>query len=125
MLRSTGKQGVEEVITYLDKVGFFAAPASIGHHLNYDGGLVEHSINVCNMALALRKNVVEMNPEMEAKLPEKSIILVALLHDVCKANFYKTDFRNQKNSAGQKDGQNPCAGRKRKTRHQTDQPHTA
>ena len=100
MLRSTGKQGVEEVITYLDKVGFFAAPASISHHLNYDGGLVEHSINVCNMALALRKNVVEMNPEMEAKLPEKSIILVALLHDVCKANIYKKAQKWRKDEQG-------------------------
>ncbi len=100
MLRSTGKQGVEEVISYLEKVGFFAAPASIGHHLNYDGGLVEHSINVCNMALALRKNVVEMNPEMEAKLPEKSIILVALLHDVCKANIYKKAQKWRKDGQG-------------------------
>ena len=30
----------------------------------------------------------------------KSVILVALLHDICKAEIYKTTFRNVKNEQG-------------------------
>ena len=31
---------------------------------------------------------------------EESIAIVSLLHDLCKINFYKTDFRNSKNEKG-------------------------
>ena len=89
LLRSTGRQGIEEVINHLEVSGFFTAPASTGHHLSFEGGLVEHSMNVCDMAIAMRGPIVAMKPEMEEKLPEKSIIITALLHDICKANIYK------------------------------------
>ena len=52
LLRSTGRQGIEEVINDLEKSGFFTAPASTKHHLNYEGGLMEHSMNVFDMAMA-------------------------------------------------------------------------
>ena len=89
LLRSTGRQGIEEVINYLEKSGFYTAPASTKHHLSFEGGLMEHSINVYDMVMALRGPIVVMKPEMEEKLPEESIIIAALLHDVCKANIYK------------------------------------
>ena len=89
LLRSTGRQGIEEVINYLEKSGFFLAPASTGHHLSYEGGLMEHSLNVYDMAMAIRVPIVSMKPEMEEKLPEESIVIAALLHDTCKANIYK------------------------------------
>ncbi len=100
LLRSTNCQGMEEVIKYLKKSGFFKAPASTIHHLNYEGGLMEHSMNVLNMAMALRKSVVEMKPEMAEKLPERSIIISALLHDVCKANVYKKAQKWRKDENG-------------------------
>ena len=86
LLRSTNAQGIEEVIKYLEESGFFKAPASTSFHLNYEGGLMEHSMNVYNMAM--RGPIVAMKPEMEEKLPQKSIIIAALLHDVCKATIY-------------------------------------
>lgn len=89
LLRSTGSEGIEKVITYLEKSGFFLAPASTKHHLSFDGGLLEHSLNVYDMAMALRKSIVGLKPEMDEKLPEKSIIIAALLHDTSKANIYK------------------------------------
>ena len=89
LLRSTGRQGIEEVITYLEESGFFTAPASTSFHLNYEGGLMEHSINVYDMAIAMRGPIVAMKPEMEKKLLKESIIIAALLHDICKANIYK------------------------------------
>lgn len=53
LLRSTKRDGIEDVITDLEELGFFTAPASAGHHLNVEGGLVLHSINTCKAALAI------------------------------------------------------------------------
>ena len=37
LLRSTKRDGIEDVITDLEELGFFTAPASAGHHLNIEG----------------------------------------------------------------------------------------
>ena len=50
LLRSTNREGVEGMIEDLEKMGFFTAPASAGHHLNVEGGLVQHSLNTCRAA---------------------------------------------------------------------------
>ena len=48
LLRSTNREGIENVITWLsDESDFFEAPASTAFHGNYSGGLAEHSLNVC------------------------------------------------------------------------------
>ena len=99
-LRSTGRDGVENVIKHLDRLGFFVAPASTRFHLNVKGGLMQHSWNVCNTALMLREQMIKMNPELEPKLPEDSVIIAALLHDVCKSNIYKETLLNRKNDQG-------------------------
>ena len=101
LLRSTGRQGIEEVVNYLEKSGFFTAPASTKHHLSFEGGLMEHSMNVYDVAMALRGPIMSMKPEMEERLPEKSIIIAALLHDICKANIYKKTQKWNKNDQGQ------------------------
>lgn len=90
LLRSTDRQGIDSVIEYLEKVGFFEAPASVNRHLSYVGGLVEHSLNVHRMAMMLRGQMVEMKLELAEQLAEDSVTIAALLHDVCKANIYKT-----------------------------------
>ena len=35
-------------------------------------------------------------PTMEENTPDDSLIIVALLHDLCKANFYTEGTKNQK-----------------------------
>lgn len=87
-LKSTGRQGIDNVIEYLDRVGFFSAPASVNRHLSQDGGLLEHSFNVLKMAEMLRLQVITVRPDYEDRLPEDSITIAALLHDVCKSNIY-------------------------------------
>ena len=74
LLRSTGRQGTEEVVNYLEKSGFFTAPASTKHHLSFEGGLMEHSMNVYDVAMALRGPIVAMKPREGERLPEKSNI---------------------------------------------------
>ena len=89
LLRSTGREGMESVINYLENSAFFTAPASTAYHMSYEGGLMDHSMNVYEMALALRGPVVAMKPGVGENLSEKSIIIAALLHDICKANTYR------------------------------------
>ena len=84
MLLSTKREGMENVIEKLEELGFFKAPASTKFHLNYEGGLLEHSMNVCEMALELRELMIR----------------TALLHDVCKADVYKPAIKRQKNEKG-------------------------
>jgi 23S rRNA maturation-related 3'-5' exoribonuclease YhaM len=100
LLRSTERRGIEEVINYLEESGFFIAPASTNHHLNCECGLMMHSLNVYDMAMALRETIVARKPEVAEKIPEKSIIIAALLHDTCKANIYKKAQRWKKDNQG-------------------------
>ena len=99
-LLSTKREGMETVIKHLDRLGFFVAPASTKFHLNVKGGLMQHSWNVCNTALMLREQMIAMNPDLAGKLPEESVVLASLLHDVCKSNIYKDTLLNRKNDQG-------------------------
>ena len=101
LLRSTGREGVEDLIQELERLGFFTAPASAGHHLNTEGGLVQHSLNVCRVALRLRDEMEALCPAIKGQCPDDSVILASLLHDVCKADVYKRTVKRRKNALGQ------------------------
>ena len=102
LLRSTGREGVDDLIEYLDegKNHFFTAPASVNHHLNHDGGLLRHSLNVCHAALKLRDMVLSERPELESQLSRASVIIASLLHDICKADIYKPTIKKKKDPNG-------------------------
>lgn len=99
-LLSTNREGMENVIKHLERLGFFVAPASTKFHLNVNGGLMQHSWNVCNTALMLREQMIQMKPELSERLSEDSVIIASLLHDVCKSNIYKETIVNRKNDQG-------------------------
>lgn len=95
LLRSTGREGIEDVINFLEKSDFFQAPASTRFHGCYEGGLLEHSMKVYEIFKdKVEKAVIDINT------PKESLIIMALLHDICKANYYKVDYRNAKNELG-------------------------
>ena len=100
LLQGTHREGVDYVIEDLESLGFFDAPASTKFHLNHDGGLCEHSINVCKVGLMLREEMIKISPESEPFLRKDSVIIVTLLHDVCKAEIYKRVMKRQKNEYG-------------------------
>lgn len=100
LLKSTGRDGVDECLAELERLGFFAAPASVNHHLNYDGGLMEHSLNVCKCAKMLREQMTAMDESLKPYLPEDSVIIASLLHDVCKADIYKPTVKRVKQTDG-------------------------
>ena len=95
LLRKVNRDGINELIEFIQKTDFFKAPASTRFHGDHEGGLVEHSIKVYEIL----KHKVETNIE-PIKVSEESLIIIALLHDLCKANFYKVDYRNAKNALG-------------------------
>lgn len=101
LLKTTGREYIEDVIDELCENGFFEAPASTKFHLNVEGGLAQHSLNVCRMGQMLRRQLVEMNPELTDLLPEDSVLIATLLHDVCKSDIYKKCLKKRKNNFGQ------------------------
>ncbi|MCR5152772.1 MAG: HD family phosphohydrolase [Prevotella sp.] len=91
LLRSTKRENIEHIIKVLEDLGFFTAPASTRFHLSHEGGLLEHSLNVCDMALELRELMIRKKKDLEQSLPLDSVIIASLLHDVCKADVYKPE----------------------------------
>lgn len=100
LLRSTGREGVNEVIDELESLGFFEAPASTRFHLNCEGGLLKHSLNVCDTALAVREVMIAKDESLRDLLPKDSVIIASLLHDTCKADIYKRVMKKRKNAFG-------------------------
>ncbi len=94
------REGAEKLLEYLTtKCDFFISPASTRFHGAFDGGLALHSLNVyhCLKDYLSRQRVKEV---YKLSCSEESIAIVALLHDLCKTDTYKRDFRNVKNDAG-------------------------
>ncbi|MBQ7318996.1 MAG: hydrolase [Clostridia bacterium] len=95
------REGARELLDFLlsDHCDFFTAPASTRYHGAYEGGLLEHSLNVydCLCDQLARTRVKEV---YGISYSEESVAIVALLHDLCKVNFYKTSFRNVKDETG-------------------------
>ena len=100
VLKATNRAGVDRVVEELEKLGFFTAPASTRFHGSEPGGLLEHSLNVYQEAQLIRLAHLKAWPELGARLPEDSIVIASLLHDVCKAEIYKEveKFRKDKNN---------------------------
>lgn len=82
------RNGAENLLKWLETTDFFTAPASTKFHGACEGGLVLHSVNVYH---AMRERFFEEGDS------EESFALCGLLHDLCKANFYKVSTRNVKN----------------------------
>lgn len=86
------RAGAAELLAWMQTTDFFTAPASTRFHGACEAGLVMHSLNVYHV---LRDRFG--GPEHAAS-PE-SLAICGLLHDLCKANFYKSGFRNVKDDA--------------------------
>ena len=90
------REGADKLLAWLERSDFFTAPASTRYHGSYEGGLCEHSINVFDRLTELLEGLSGVKwPDAE------SVAIVSLLHDLCKVDVYKTEFRNRKNETGQ------------------------
>ena len=74
------------LLKWLEESGFYTAPASSRYHLNVEGGLAQHSLNVHKALRDIDNGFVPHN------LGASSMIIVSLLHDVCKIGLYKDNI---------------------------------
>ena len=90
LLSSVQREGIDKLLDYLEnKSDFYTAPAAAKFHNNFEGGLLEHSLNVY-------KNFKGLLALKGVEMEEESIILCSLLHDLCKCNYYIKEERNRK-----------------------------
>lgn len=94
LLKSINREGMDKLILFLEKTDFFEAPASTRFHGCYEGGLVEHSIKVYEI-------LSDKIDKSDLEIDSNTIKIVALLHDICKLNYYKVEYRNAKNKNGE------------------------
>ncbi|GAA0101439.1 hypothetical protein UT300012_21540 [Paraclostridium bifermentans] len=76
------RDGIEDLMAWLETTDFYSAPASTKFHGNFEGFLVMHSTNVAN---CLQK----MNSSFSLGIPVESVLICGLFHDLCKVNLYK------------------------------------
>lgn len=96
LLLSIDREGMDKLVEFIDtKTDFYKAPASTRYHGDYEGGLLEHSMKVYEILVQKVKNSV-----IPIEISDDSLKIIALLHDICKVNFYKVDYRNAKNELG-------------------------
>lgn len=88
-LASVNRPGIPALFDFLRTSDFFEAPASTEFHLCCPGGLAQHSMNVY-------MELKSINEKYSLHLCEDSIVICALLHDICKTNFYAREKRNKK-----------------------------
>lgn len=80
LLRSTQRNGIENVIALLEDSDFFTVGCH-SHH-KYIGGMADHALQT--LALARRRGW---------KIPQDSLVITCLLHDICDINRYR-EVRN-------------------------------
>ena len=102
------RPGVDKLMDYIRKSDFYTAPASTKFHLSCESGLLQHRLNVLDALRGLldENQVNEDGTEMwfyivaghpVIQISDESLIIIALLHDICKTYFYSTSTRNVKN----------------------------
>lgn len=101
------REGVENLLAWLDKTDFYTAPLTTNYQLSVEGGLVQHSLNTFYRMVELAnmyygKEPADDNfyngdtPYADSAFTMESIAIVALFHAIYKANCYVKDFRNVK-----------------------------
>lgn len=84
-LMKTKREGIEDLITYMQEIGFLTAPCSTRYHLAKEGGLLEHTVNV--MKIAEKIGVSLMGGEKYNEIKD-SVIIAAALHDLGKCGQF-------------------------------------
>jgi 23S rRNA maturation-related 3'-5' exoribonuclease YhaM len=83
LLRSTEIKGIDNLITHLELNGFYHSPASSGNHLCTEGGLLEHSLNVYDVAMEMHNET-----SLGYSLNFNDVVIACLLHDVGKMGAF-------------------------------------
>jgi len=94
LLRSTHRDKIEDLISHITRMGYFVAPGSLKHH-RFVGGLVSHSLETYYKAMELRQEKLRdgFSPD---QMPGDSVIIAALMHDLCKADVLRYSSETHK-----------------------------
>ena len=84
-LMKTNREGIIDLLDYMNEIGFLEAPCSGGNHLAKKGGLAEHSVNVLTIA---EKIGVALLGGARYNEVQDSVVIAALLHDLGKCGDY-------------------------------------
>lgn len=94
------REGADKLYDFLMSSSDFAtAPASTRFHGAYEGGLLEHSLNVYDCLVDYLERARVKDLYGMSYRPE-TVAIAALLHDVCKTGCYKKGTRNVKDANG-------------------------
>lgn len=104
-LSKVQRPGMDKLLDYIRKSDFYTAPASTKYHLACEGGLLQHSLNVLDALRGMltqdynggREWFFTVDGITVATIPDESVTVAALLHDICKTYFYTISTRNVKN----------------------------
>lgn len=100
LMSGVSREGVDKLMEFIKKSDFYTAPASTKYHSNFEGGLLHHSLQVFDCLSKKYDAAFAGEPSIWAdqKCPvePESIIVIALLHDICKTYYYVASTRNQK-----------------------------
>lgn len=93
------REGMDRLLDFIRKSDFYTAPASTKYHSAFEGGLLYHSLQVFE-CLEKKTSGSEYNVWREQldsdKVTTENVIIVGLLHDICKTYFYGMELKNQK-----------------------------
>lgn len=84
-LMKTQREGIVDLLSYMEEIGFLTAPASGGNHSNEEGGLATHSVNVLQCAEKIGVSLLGGAGYNEI---QDSVVIAALLHDLGKCGDY-------------------------------------
>ena len=105
MLKNTGREGMDDLIEYMEDCGFFSAPCSGSYHLSCEFGLVHHTRHVMEIA---EKLGVSLLGGAEYNKIQDSVIIAAALHDLGKmGQFEKPNYVKNILKDGNKVGKKP------------------
>lgn len=92
MLSEIDREGIPDLIVWLEKSDFYTAPCSTKYHLAVPGGLAEHSLNVYELLWEkMRRYDLALLEQGDYKLRYETAVICGLCHDLCKVNFYVED----------------------------------
>lgn len=77
------REGIYDLLDWLDSTDFYEAPASTKHHNAFKSGLLQHSLEVYDQFERITKSYPEIHISKETQT------IITLFHDFCKINYYK------------------------------------
>lgn len=84
-LLKTKREGIEDLVDYMEEIGFFSAPCSGSYHLACEFGLVHHTRHVMELA---EKIGVALFGGTEYNKIQNSVVIAAALHDLGKCGQF-------------------------------------